>query len=387
MANKRLNARIVLRNDTKAQWASANPILLKGEIGIEFDPNATAADRTILFKIGDGVTYWNDLPYGGGDFAEVIAELQRRMTAAEGDIDTLESTVGNLANDLTAEISRATAAEASLRSDLTAAETAISAVEGDITTIQGNITTLSGNISSLAGDLATEVSRATGAEAALQGSLQAAVTRIDSLEPAVSANTAAIATLNAAASVSGSVAHAVSVEESRAIGRENAIAADLATEHSRATAAEAALSTRLSTAEADILALQGNHFEVVASLPASGANNIIYLVPKPAPATGYKEWIWINNNAWEEIGDTDVDLSNYYTKAETNASISSGIAAANSYADTAASNAYGAAVSVSAAALTSAIADEVSRANGAYIANSDVLILDCGTATTNYSAS
>lgn len=334
MANKQLNARIVLRNDTKAQWASANPILLKGEIGIEFDPNATASDRTILFKIGDGVAHWNDLPYGGGDFAEVIAELQRRMTAAEGDI-----------------------------------------------------TTLSGSVSSLAGDLATEVSRATGAEAALQSSISAAVTRIDSLEPAVTANTAAIATLNAAASVSGSVAHAVSVEETRAIGRENAIAADLAAEISRATAAEAALGTRLSTAEADILALQGNHFEVVASLPASGANNVIYLVPKPSPATGYKEWIWINNNAWEEIGDTDVDLSNYYTKAETNASISAGVAAANSYADTAATNAYGAAVSVSAAALTSAIADEVSRANGAYVANSDVLILDCGTATTNYSAS
>jgi hypothetical protein len=36
-------------------WASRNPVLLSGEIGFESD--------TGLFKIGDGATAWNDLPY------------------------------------------------------------------------------------------------------------------------------------------------------------------------------------------------------------------------------------------------------------------------------------------------------------------------------------
>lgn len=40
---------------TAEQWTKDNPILLKGEIGVESD--------TSLFKFGDEVTPWNDLPY------------------------------------------------------------------------------------------------------------------------------------------------------------------------------------------------------------------------------------------------------------------------------------------------------------------------------------
>jgi hypothetical protein len=47
---------IQLRNDTAANWTSANPVLAQGEMGIETD--------TKKFKIGDGVTAWNSLAYG-----------------------------------------------------------------------------------------------------------------------------------------------------------------------------------------------------------------------------------------------------------------------------------------------------------------------------------
>ena len=52
-----LNTKIVLRNDTKANWdAVADKVtLLAGEIGIEKD--------TGLFKIGNGTDLWKDLPY------------------------------------------------------------------------------------------------------------------------------------------------------------------------------------------------------------------------------------------------------------------------------------------------------------------------------------
>lgn len=43
------------RRASAATWTSLNPVLLAGELGIEKD-----TDR---FKIGDGVTAWNDLPY------------------------------------------------------------------------------------------------------------------------------------------------------------------------------------------------------------------------------------------------------------------------------------------------------------------------------------
>ena len=47
--------RIQLRNDIAINWASANPILAQGEIGVETDINR--------FKIGNGTLNWNDLDY------------------------------------------------------------------------------------------------------------------------------------------------------------------------------------------------------------------------------------------------------------------------------------------------------------------------------------
>ena len=45
------------RRDTSINWASTNPLLASGEMGIELD--------THTFKIGDGILRWNELPYGG----------------------------------------------------------------------------------------------------------------------------------------------------------------------------------------------------------------------------------------------------------------------------------------------------------------------------------
>lgn len=55
MAQKIIKTRLVHRKDLSTKWSSVNPILLDGEMGIEKD--------TRKFKIGDGVTSWNDLPY------------------------------------------------------------------------------------------------------------------------------------------------------------------------------------------------------------------------------------------------------------------------------------------------------------------------------------
>lgn len=50
--------RIQLRRDIKANWEKNNPILLEGEEGFVLDnPN--------LYKLGDGIHNWNNLPYRG----------------------------------------------------------------------------------------------------------------------------------------------------------------------------------------------------------------------------------------------------------------------------------------------------------------------------------
>lgn len=59
MANKTLKARFQLRNDLASAWSEANPVLLKGEMGIEID--------TGKIKVGDGTKNWNDLGYSGVD--------------------------------------------------------------------------------------------------------------------------------------------------------------------------------------------------------------------------------------------------------------------------------------------------------------------------------
>lgn len=59
--------------------------------------------------------------------------------------------------------------------------------------------------------------------------------------------------------------------------------------------------------------------QVVDTLPEVGDTDTIYLVPKDNPTEQnlYEEWIYILPQGWEHIGDTSVDLTDYYTKEET----------------------------------------------------------------------
>ena len=54
-------------------------------------------------------------------------------------------------------------------------------------------------------------------------------------------------------------------------------------------------------------------FELVNTLPATGENGVIYLVPNGGSGSNVKdEYIWIEStSSFEKIGTTDVDLSNY----------------------------------------------------------------------------
>ena len=52
--------RIQLRRDSALGWSTNNPILASGEIGIELSPTPA---KIVLFKVGDGITAWNSLPY------------------------------------------------------------------------------------------------------------------------------------------------------------------------------------------------------------------------------------------------------------------------------------------------------------------------------------
>ena len=62
--------------------------------------------------------------------------------------------------------------------------------------------------------------------------------------------------------------------------------------------------------------VMGGGYLVVDELPDIGDSQHIYLVPNGSG--GYDRYIY-SNNEWVNIGDTEVDLTNYYTKSEVNA--------------------------------------------------------------------
>lgn len=124
-------------------------------------------------------------------------------------------------------------------------------------------------------------------------------------------NTTAINTeKNRAEEVEGALGTAINNERTRAQGAEQDNANAIAAEKSRAEGAEAAMNEKIS-------ALEVSKYKVVEVLPETGETNVIYLVPSPRPSQKNikDEFIWVDG-AWEQIGSTEIDLSDYAHKGE-----------------------------------------------------------------------
>lgn len=108
-------AKIRPRRGTATQWTTANPILAEGEIGIEV-PDSGVGTGIVKMKFGDGVTAWNDLPYGvvepltSGDIvnnavtdnskkvvsASVAKDLQDQINLVNKTVDTTNDNIKNI---------------------------------------------------------------------------------------------------------------------------------------------------------------------------------------------------------------------------------------------------------------------------------------------------
>lgn len=83
-----INTRLILRNDSTANWASNDQtVLLKGETGIEF-----LADGKVKVKIGDGTSTWEELSYFGGEESKVFQ-------ATLGDNETHQDAITRVVGD------------------------------------------------------------------------------------------------------------------------------------------------------------------------------------------------------------------------------------------------------------------------------------------------
>lgn len=74
MSNKTLFAKIVVDTRTLEAFTTANPVLLKGEIGLAFDVNNN--NKNIL-KFGDGVHAWTELPSFTGSIEDALSNYMQ----------------------------------------------------------------------------------------------------------------------------------------------------------------------------------------------------------------------------------------------------------------------------------------------------------------------
>ena len=118
----------VQRNDTKANWTAANPVLLRGEMGVESD--------TRKFKFGDGTSRWADLEYADKTLSDALATETARAKKAENDLgqritdeqSRAEEAEEALDQKITEENTRAETAENGLSERIVAATTDISKI-------------------------------------------------------------------------------------------------------------------------------------------------------------------------------------------------------------------------------------------------------------------
>lgn len=78
MANSTLKTRILICNDTSANWGSSEKVLLKGELAIEF-----TTDGAPKFKVGDGTNTFSALPYATMTTAEITTAITNAVNAAK----------------------------------------------------------------------------------------------------------------------------------------------------------------------------------------------------------------------------------------------------------------------------------------------------------------
>ena len=145
MSQTTLKTKILLCNDTSANWASSEKVLLKGEVGIEF-----IEDGTPKIKIGDGEKSFRELQYVAMTPKEiqdlinsVDTQLQETITnSIKSEADTREATDSALGEQIEQETAARESADTELQQKV---ESETSARESADTALGERITQESNN--------------------------------------------------------------------------------------------------------------------------------------------------------------------------------------------------------------------------------------------------
>ena len=202
--------------------------------------------------------------------------VRNDINSAKGDISSLQSDIDDINNEL----STINGSITTIKNDVSTLKSNVSTLQGNVGTIQGDVSTINGEIDTINSDLDKKLNKLQLA----QGNLLYA--RVNGIDLGAVYDTQAQANTIVARDNQGHV-----------IG---------------ATPTDPTHLTTKSYVDSAIGSVSTIKFSIVSELPSTGESNIIYLVPNTTSSEKnvYDEYIWVNN-AFEIIGSTAVDLTNY----------------------------------------------------------------------------
>lgn len=291
-------------------WAEKNPLLQKGELGHEKD--------TGRFKVGDGVTYWSDLPYNSvGDSAkvngynvlEIVAgnnveieqsgnvltigasgvgyskqEIDDKFTVANAQIDANATAIQKTRDDMNEEDGR-------LQTQITAHAAAITALQNEQTATGNQIQTIESKIPDGTSDTNPLINKQQllDEEMDIREDLNSGLSELQT-------------------QITHQAAEIVTKQDKLIAGDNIVISGNIIS----ATGAGGGT---------------GFDVQVVQELPATGQKGIIYLLAKDGAAPDvYDEYVWIETTqTFELIGTTQVDLTDYVKNTDYAASGKAGL--------------------------------------------------------------
>lgn len=333
MATKTLNTRIQLKYDTLANWQSeaeagkgALLVLKKGELGIVEVPTGSTAEQTtppaILFKVGDGVKTFKQLPWTSAlaadvyawakksnpdvaDFTAVINKAREGLISADSVVKSLEGLKGDVGIIGDSRITVETTADNKIKIYWDGDQDTEAALTSGIT--------------------AEKVQKYDGYDARITAAKKAGDDAASALTAYETKNDAAVAKkVDKTTTING---HALS-------GNVTITAADVQLGNVQNKTLDTAVTADSgnyitsgavkSYVDGAISGVKQFRYEVVTELPTAAASTMgkIYLVahthnPSDSQPDSYDEFITLESGTatktykWERIGNTDINLSEY----------------------------------------------------------------------------
>ena len=276
---------------------------------IVLNPGETApatVDDT-LYSVDNGTTnklYWNGNALATETWAEAnfadlddFNTLSGRVTTAEGDIDTLEGKVATIESNYVKDITDSENTQVQLHFGKSLTPNTLTSTVTVTTATQDSTTKELSGTGLVTGDQAQDA-----IDASVAAGISTYNTDVVGAWTTISDKTVKAAIEENKAAIAAEVTRAESVED--------AIKADIGNWTSGSKYDEMAVKTAIESLAAVSM------FKVVSELPATGETNTIYIVKPEGSTEGpYEEYIWVDGK-FEKIGDTDIQLQNYYKKTE-----------------------------------------------------------------------